>query len=574
MRKLAPLSAMSLALASVAMVAPLAQPAVAQAPAAAPAFDPARLDAHVKTLSSDAFEGRGPATAGEQKTVAYLVQQLQAAGVEPGGETVNGQRQWTQRVPLLKSDIVGEPTVSVQQAGKTTALRQGPEVAIRSPLNGQTQINVQNAPMVFVGYGVSAPERGWDDFKGTDVKGKVIVTLINDPDFEGGEGDFGGKAMTYYGRWTYKFEEAARRGAAGVIIIHETAPASYGWATVQNSNTNTMFDIVRQDAAQAHAPVNGWIQLDNAKTLLSNAGLNFDTLKAAAKRKDFQPVDLKTSMSVALNAKTEVITSYNVAGRLTGTKRPDETVIYSAHWDHLGVGQPDANGDAIFNGAVDNATGTAHVLEQTRVFAAGPRPERSLLFLFVTAEEKGLLGSEYYAANPLYPLSKTAGVINTDSMGIYGPAKNFSISGLVKLDLLDRLVEEGKKRGRYFSPDPRPEAGGFFRSDHFPFSKEGVPAISFRSGNDLVQGGTERGNALTAEYTAKRYHQPDDEWQPGWDYSGVVADANLLHSLGLNLANSTAWPNWSQDSEFRAARDATASERQETPAPAKPGERG
>ena len=574
MRKLAPLSAISLALASTALVVPIAQSAVAQAPASTSAFDPARIDAHIKTLSSDEFEGRGPATAGEQKTVAYLVQQLQAAGVEPAGEVVNGQRQWTQRVPLLKSDIVGDPIITVHRGNQGTRLAQGPEIAIRSPLNGQTQVRLEKAPMVFVGYGVSAPERGWDDFKGVDVKGKVIVVLVNDPDFEGGEGDFGGKAMTYYGRWTYKYEEAARRGAAGVIIVHETEPASYGWATVQNSNTNTMFDIVRQNPAEAHAPVNGWIQQAQARTLFKNAGQDFDALKAAAKRKNFQPVDLKTNMSVTLNAKTEVITSYNVAGRLTGTTRPDETVIYSAHHDHIGVGQPDANGDAIFNGAVDNATGTAHVLEQARVFAAGPRPQRSVLFLFVAAEEKGLLGSEYYAANPLYPLSKTAGVINTDSMGIYGPAKNFSISGLVKLELLDRLVEEGKKQGRYFSPDPRPEAGGFFRSDHFPFSKEGVPAISFRSGNDLLDGGVARGNALTADYTAKRYHQPDDEWQPGWDYSGLVRDAGLLHSLGLNLANSTAWPNWSQDSEFRAARDATASERPQSTEPAKPGERG
>ena len=566
MRTIARLSAVTFLLASAA---------VAQT---APSFDPARLDAHIKTLSDDSFEGRGPATAGEQKTVAYLVQQLQAAGVEPGGEVVNGQRQWTQRVPLLKSDIVGTPAISLNRGSTATALRQGPDIAIRSPLNGQTSINLSNAPMVFVGYGVAAPERGWDDFKGQDVKGKVIVALVNDPDFEGGEGNFGGKAMTYYGRWTYKYEEAARRGAAGVILVHETEPASYGWATVQNSNTNTMFDIVRQNPGETHAPVNGWIQLDHARALFRNAGLDFDTAKAAAKRKDFQPVDLKTGLSVNLNAKTEVITSYNVAGRLTGTTRPDETVIYSAHHDHLGIGQPDANGDRIFNGAVDNASGTSHVLEQARAFAAGPRPLRSVLFLFVAAEEKGLLGSEYYAANPLYPLSKTAGVINTDSMGIYGPAKNFSISGLVKLELLDMLVAEGKKQDRYFSPDPRPEAGGFFRSDHFPFSKEGVPAISFRSGNDLVEGGTARGNALASEYTAKRYHQPDDEWQPNFVYTGVVQDARMLHALGWRLANGCEWPNWSQDSEFRAARDSTAADRPElcpaAPQPAKPGERG
>lgn len=539
---------------------PVAPPPVDAAPYV-PQFDAARIDTHIKTLSDDSFEGRGPATPGETKTVAYLVEQLKAAGVEPAGELINGQRQWTQRVPLLQSDIVGDPIITVHQGSSASRLSQGTEVAIRSPMNGQTAIRLDKVPMVFAGYGVTAPERGWDDFKDVDVKGKVIVVLINDPDFEGGEGDFGGPAMTYYGRWTYKYEEAARRGAAGVIIVHETAPASYGWATVQNSNTNTMFDIVRADPAATHAPVNGWIQLDKAKAMMKAAGLDFDTLKAAAKRKDFRPVDLKSGLSVTLNAQTQVITSYNVAGRVPGSAKPDETVIYTAHHDHIGVGQPDANGDRIFNGAIDNATGTSHVLEQARAFAAGPKPQRSVLFLFVAAEEKGLLGSEYYAANPLYSLGKTVGVINTDSMGVYGPARNFSMSGNAKFGLLDMLVEEAAKRGRIFSPDANPGAGLFFRSDHFPFAQMGVPAISFRSGNDLVNGGVERGKALSADYTAKRYHQPDDEWQPGWDYSGLIDDAQMLHALGQRLANGGEWPNWSADSEFRAARDASAGDR-------------
>jgi Zn-dependent M28 family amino/carboxypeptidase len=524
-------------------------------------FSPQRLSQHVQTLGSDAYEGRGVNTRAETKTVDYIVSQYKAAGLQPGGDVVDGQRQWTQRVPLLQSDLTGDPIVTVQGAGAGMRLTQGNEIAVRSPSNGQNQIRIDNAPIVFVGYGVSAPERNWDDFKGQDVRGKVIVVLVNDPDFEGGEGDFGGKAMTYYGRWTYKYEEAARKGAAGVMIVHETAPASYGWNTVKNSNTNTMFDIVRQNPAGEHTAFESWIQRDTAVQLFKAAGLDFEQAKAAAKRKDFQPMDLKARLSVTANAKVETITSHNVVGLLPGKKYPDETVIYSAHWDHLGIGKPDENGDNIYNGALDNASGISHIIEQARAFAKGQRPDRSVVFLAVTAEEKGLLGSEYYAANPLYPLGKTVGVLNTDSMGLWGPAKNFSISGTAKLGLLDDLIAEGKKQHRYFTADPHPESGGFYRSDHFSFAKVGVPAISFKSGNDLVNGGTERGEAIAKDYTAKRYHQPDDEYQPGWDFSGQAQDAQLLHELGERLANSREWPNWSSDSEFRATRDQTGSER-------------
>jgi Zn-dependent M28 family amino/carboxypeptidase len=533
-------------------------------------FSTARFAEHIRTLSADAYEGRAPATRGEQMTVDYLVRQLQAAGVQSGGEVVNGQRQWTQRVPLLKSIHAQAPQVTVQTAAGPMQLAQGEQIAVRSPTNGQQQINLAGVPIIFAGYGVSAPERNWDDFKDVDVRGKIIVVLVNDPDFEGGEGDFGGKAMTYYGRWTYKYEEGARRGAAGVMVVHETEPASYGWNTVKNSNTNEMFDIVRANPAAEHTAIESWIQRDTAVQLFRAAGLDFEAAKQAAKRRDFRPIDLKATLNANVNAKTETITSYNVVGVLPGTKRPDETVIYTAHHDHLGVGQPDANGDRIFNGAVDNATGVAHVLEQARAFAKEPRTDRSVVFLFVGAEEKGLLGSEYYASNPLYPLSKTVAVLNTDSMGVHGPAKDFSISGTARLELLDLLTAEARRQGRSFTPDPRPEAGGFFRSDHFPFAKTGVPAVSFRPGINLVNGGTARGTALQADYTEKRYHQQDDEYDPSWNLNGMTQDAALLHAVGRNLANSNAWPNWSPDSEFRATRDQSAAERTGTPAPTAP----
>jgi Zn-dependent M28 family amino/carboxypeptidase len=530
-------------------------------------FSPTRMAEVDKTISSDAFEGRGVNTRAEVKTVNYIIDQFRSAGLQPGGDVVNGQRKWTQDVPLLQSELTGDPVVTVQTPAGPLRLTQGNEIAVRSPQNGQSQINIANAPLVFVGYGVSAPERNWDDFKGQDVRGKVIVVLVNDPDFEGGEGQFGGKAMTYYGRWTYKYEEAARRGAAGVMVVHETAPASYGWATVKNSNTNVQFDIVRQNPAASHTPFETWIQRDVAVQLFKNAGLDFEAAKQAAKRRDFQPIDLKSTVNATASANVSTITSHNVVGILPGKTHPDETVIYSAHWDHLGIGKPDANGDNIYNGAIDNGTGIAQLVEQARAFVRDPRPDRSVVFLAVTAEEKGLLGSEYYATHPLYPLAKTVGVLNTDSMGVWGPEKNFSISGTARLDLLDDLIAAGRQEGRYFTPDPHPESGGFYRSDHFSFAKQGVPAISFKPGNDLVTGGIARGEALSSDYTAKRYHQPDDEFSAQWDFRGMAQDGYLLHLVGERLANSREWPNWSQDSEFRATRDKSAAERSGEPAP-------
>jgi len=538
-------------------------------------FSPQRLSAIDKFISSDAFEGRGPATRAETKTIDYITAQFRAAGLQPAGDIVNGKRSWFQNVPLLRSEITGSPRFALNLGnGQTVQLTQGNEIALKAPVNGQSSVDLANVPLLFVGYGVSAPERGWDDFKGADVRGKLLVVLINDPDFEGGEGDFGGKAMTYYGRWTYKYEEAARRGAAGVLIVHETDPASYGWNTVKNSNTNAQFDIVRQDPAASHTVFESWIQRALAQQIFAASGLDFDKAKAAARTKTFQPIPLKATLTANARAEVSTITSHNVAGYLPGRKYPDETVIYTAHWDHLGIGKPDDRGDTIYNGALDNATGIAQLIEQARAFAREPRTDRSVVFLAVTAEEKGLLGSEYYAHNPLFPIGKTAGVLNTDGGQLWGPAKNFTISGNARLDLLDMLIAEGKKQGRYYSPDPHPEAGHFYRSDHFSFAKVGVPAISFGEGNDLLNGGIARGEALNKEYIDKHYHQPSDEWSPAWDFTGMAQDDRLLHNLGRDLANSRAWPNWSSDSEFRGTRDKSAADRGgAAPAPKK-GERG
>lgn len=528
----------------------------------APTFSPERLSADVKTLSSDAFEGRGPATPAEAKTIDYVVAQMKAAGLQPGGDLKDGKRSWTQAVPLLRSEIVGAPKLTLALGDKHEALTQGEQIAVRAPMDGSTSVAIADAPLVFVGYGVEAPERHWDDFKGVDLHGKIAVVLINDPDFETGVGDFGGKAMTYYGRWTYKYEEAARKGALGVLIVHETAPASYGWATVKNSNTNTMFDIVRDQPSAVHPQLEAWIQRDLAVAMFKHAGLDFDALKKQAQTRAFKPVTLKgESLSASFKVDKSVITSHNIVGRIEGSKHPEQTVIYSAHWDHLGVGQPDAKGDRIYNGAVDNATGTAALIELGRAFAHAPRPERSVVFLNVTAEEKGLLGSEYYAANPLYPLATTAGVLNMDALDPHGPARNFTISGSAKLGLLDDLIADAKQYGMSYTADPKPEAGHFFRSDHFSFAKRGVPAISFGSGNDWVNGGLKAGKAAEDEYVAKHYHQPSDEWQASWSFTGMARDLQLLYAVGSQLANSGQWPDWSKDSEFRGIRDASAAER-------------
>ena len=548
---------MKLVASALALCLPLAVSALE-----APTFDAKRLSDSVKTLSSDAFEGRGPGTAGEEKTVAWVSDQFKAAGLEPGGDLVDGKRTWTQAVPLLRARIDGTPTLSVKVGDASQPLTQGEQIAVRAAVDGSKSVAVKDVPLVFVGYGVNAPERNWNDYEGVDLKGKIAISLINDPDFETGEGEFGGKAMTYYGRWTYKYEEAARQGALGMLVVHETAPASYGWATVKNSNTNDMFDVVRDDPRSAHPTIEGWIQRDFAADLFKRAGLDYDALKKKAQARGFKAVELKGATFAAdYRIDSQVVTSRNIVGRVEGAKRPDETVIYSGHWDHLGVGAADAHGDTIYNGAVDNATGIAALIEIGRAFAQGPKPDRSVVFLAVTAEEKGLLGSEYYASKPLYPLGKTVAVINMDALGPGGVARNFSTSGSAKSDLLDALIAEGKAAGMSYVTDQHPEAGYFFRSDHFPFAKRGVPALSYGSGDDLVEGGKAAGEAEGKDYNEKRYHQPADEWRAEWTFAGMAHDLPMLYRLGKGLANSTRWPGWGADSEFRVIREKSASER-------------
>ena len=519
-----------------------------------------RMAADIRAVSSDAFLGRGPATRGEELATNYIRDRLQAAGLEPGGP--NGS--WFQEVPLSQSDITGTPSLSVNVNGQTISLKQGEQIAVRASMQNVDRIDIQSAPFVFLGYGVRAPERSWDDFKGESVRGKVGIVLINDPDFETGQGDFGGKAMTYYGRWTYKYEEAARQGLAGLLIVHETAPASYGWATVKNSNTNTMFDIVRANPAEVHPPLEGWIQRDDAVRLFTAAGQDFEALKRRAQTREFRPVTLgNATFSATYGVRRQTIRSKNVLGRLPGTARPNETILFGAHWDHLGVGAPDARGDTIYNGAVDNGTGIAAVLELARVFAAGPRTQRSLVFAFWTAEEKGLLGSEYYASNPVYPLESTVAGFNIDALSATGRARDVLVVGSGQTDIEDRLQAVLAANNRVMTPDATPEAGYFFRSDHFPMAKRGVPMLYMDSGIDLLAGGIAAGRAYDDKYRRDAYHQPADEYDPTtWNLAGIAEDVAVLHQLGLQLANSRDWPNYRATSEFRPVRDKSAASRQ------------
>lgn len=521
-------------------------------------INPDNLSRHVRVLASDAFEGRAPATPGEEKTIAYVADALKKAGVQPGGE----RGAWTQDVPLVRAQVEGAVTASLRVGGQTQVLANGDDVVLQS-LSPVDRVALVDAPLVFVGYGITAPERGWDDYKGADLTGKVAVVLVNDPDFEtAAPGAFDGRAVTYYGRWTYKYEELARQGAAGVLIVHETVPAAYGWATVRASGLSPVFDIPRPDAAKYHTLLRGWMQRDLAMSLFKRAGLDFETEKRRAQTAAFAPVALgDATLSAAFRVKRDQVVTRNVIGRLQGAQRPDETVVYSAHWDAFGVGEPDASGDAVRHGAVDNATGVAAVIELARVFAAGPRPQRTVLFMALTAEEKGLQGATYYVANPLAPLEKTAAVLNIEMLSPDGPTRDIASWGHGRVSLEDDLKRVAEAHGRTYSPDPNLEAGFFYRADHFAFARAGVPAITVGAGLERVDGGVDSGKALREAYFANCYHQPCDAWTMEWNARGQARDVELLYALGRGVADSDAWPRWLDGSEFKAVRERSEAER-------------
>ncbi|MFW2351549.1 M28 family metallopeptidase [Qipengyuania sp.] len=502
-------------------------------------------------LASDEFEGRAPGTPGEDKTVAYLIEEFKQAGLEPGN---NGS--WTQTVPFVEIEGRDFSPLKIAGQGKEMSFAFGDDwVGVTYREDEQTDLD--NSELVFVGYGINAPEKGWNDYAGVDMKGKTAIILVNDPDYEteGLEGPFNGRAMTYYGRWTYKYEEAARQGAAGAIIIHDTFPAAYGWNVVESSWTGPQVYPERKDGGADQTLVNGWVQKPVAQKILGAAGKDLAALSAAAKKKGFKAVPLGLTASTRFGNTVRKFDSQNVVGVLPGAERPNEYVLYSAHWDHLGHCKPDATGDDICNGAVDNATGTAALVALAEAHAKAGPADRSLVFLAVTGEESGLLGSDYYAANPIFPLSQTVGGLNMDALSLAGPAKDVTVVGGGKSRLDEFLDAALKQEGRTATPESTPEKGYYYRSDHFSMAKRGLPMLYVDGGEDLVEGGTEAGQAYAKDYTENRYHQPSDEYDPAWDWSGALKDLSLYYRIGRMLAMSTSWPNWVEGDEFRAARD-------------------
>ncbi|MAP44869.1 MAG: peptidase M20 [Sphingobium sp.] len=532
-------------------------PAAAQAQAIAPD----RLESSVRTLASDLFQGRAPGTIGEERTIGYLVGRFEALGLEPGGP----DGQWVQTVPLLHTQL-GTPTqLAVTQGSATTPWTFGENVYV-STLQPKDNVSIDKAPMVFVGYGVSAPERGWDDFKGVDLKGKVAVFLVNDPDFEAVKGEdavgkFGGKTMTYYGRWTYKFEEAARRGAIGALIVHDTPGAGYGWNVVKSPGGEN-YDLVRPADRLTSLQLQGWIAGEAAKSLFAGAGQDLAALRKKARSAAFKPVELKgATFTASFPVTQDVVQSANVLARIPGAKRPDETIMYGAHWDAYGKGEPDAQGRIYRAGANDDALGIAGMFEIARAFKAGPAPDRSILFAAWTAEERGLLGSEHYALNPVYPLDKTVANLTIDILQTAGKAKDVILVGKGQNMLEDDLARFAARQGRVVTQESLPERGLFYRADHFSMAKRGVPVLlmmGIAGASDLVDGGRAAGQAWVDAYTGNCYHQACDAVDDSWNLDGAAQDIDLMLDIGRDLATSDRWPEWKPGSEFKAIRDKSA----------------
>jgi Zn-dependent M28 family amino/carboxypeptidase len=512
---------------------------------------------HIRVLADDRFEGRGPATKGEELTVGYLIDQFKSMGLQAG----NPDGSWTQDVPMV--GVKSASSIVLTQGGKKTEIAFPQDYVGWSGLSQET-LKVRESELVFVGYGVEAPEYGWDDYKGVDVKGKTLLMLVNDPPIPDAkdatkldEGMFKGKAMTYYGRWTYKYEIAAKKGAAACLVIHETEPAGYPWFVVISSNGRENFRL--KDSTEKVVPFQGWMSLERTKQTLAAAGQDFEALKKKAITKEFRPVSLGVKMDLALTNTMREVRSKNVIAKLPGrdAQKKNEYVIYTAHWDHIGV-DPKLEGDKIFNGAMDNASGVATFLEIAREFTqVKPAPERTILFLAVTAEEKGLLGAKYYAEHPLYPLKQTLANLNIDGASLFGRRSDLGVVGLGNSTLDDLVIASAKKQNRKIRSDLSPEKGFYYRSDHFEFAKVGVPALYLDKIDGEYPGKpADFGKQMRDQYIDKDYHKPSDEVKSDWDMTGAVDDAQILFEVGVGVANGPTWPEWSPGTEFKATREA------------------
>lgn len=534
-------------------------PAIAGLPegarAAAASIDPEKIRAHVRFLSLDLLEGRGPGKRGAEIAAEYIATQFALDGLQPAGD--NGT--YFQQVPLVAVHTVEDKTKFslVAAGGPPVELAYGTEIVSKDQTGAETA--EIDAPIVFVGYGIHAPEYKWDDYAGVDVKGKVALIIVNEPPSED-ESFFKGKALTYYGRWTYKFDMASARGAAACLIVHETGPAGYPFGVLVGSNTRENFDLRRADGNRAQVAVQAWLTLSAAKALFAATGHDFAALKAAAAQRDFHPVELNARANLTVENTVRAVASRNVVARLGGSDPAlrDETVVYSAHWDHLGR-DPRLKGDQIYNGAADNASGTAVLLEIAQAYAALPadaRPKRSVLFLSVTAEEKGLLGSRFYAENPLYPLRQTLADINLDIANVVGPSRDLEVIGYGNTTIDDLAKAILARSGRVMTPDSEPGKGHFYRSDHFEFAKVGVPSFYTQPGIDIIGQPAGYGQRKRDEYVALYYHKVGDEIQPWWDFRGAAEDARFFFDLGREIADGSTWPAWRPGNEFKAKRDA------------------